>query len=237
MSAMSPWASPTTERHTIPATSRILYGLTYRNSRPNSSRCVNEALDPYYFCGLHASLETFSVKAKPAPEGTTTGAPTLVRYESPARLSSRRAGAICSLFIQFAVHDLGSVTPAVPRLVHGFRQHDRTMPPPGAAKCNRQVALPLADIVGDQISQQSFGAPQELPSLRKGADIAGHARVAPGELAQPRHETRIRQKAHVENEACAGWAAPLLAKTHPATHHPPPLPLSNLPASNLPHLV
>src|ERR1700680_1388233 len=71
MSAMSPSARPTTERHTIPVTSRILYGLIYRNSRPNSSRCVKDILDPY-FAGLHASLEAVSVKVEPPPDESQT---------------------------------------------------------------------------------------------------------------------------------------------------------------------
>src|SRR5882762_6663303 len=70
MSAMSPSARPTTERHTTPAASRILYGLIYRNRRPNSSRFVNELFDP--------------LRLPPVP-------PALVRYESRARLSSRRS--------------------------------------------------------------------------------------------------------------------------------------------------
>ena len=57
------------------------------------------------------------------------------------------------LFIEVAMHDLGSITPPVQRLVYRFREHDRTMTPPGAAKRDRQVALPLAYIMRDQVSQ------------------------------------------------------------------------------------
>src|SRR5437879_8006706 len=208
MSAMSPSARPTTERHTTPAASRILYGLIYRNRRPNSSRFVKESFDP--------------PRLPPVP-------PALVRYESRARLSSRRsrgywvlwsstktdarprtgrplqrqspplrdafvaaapsrvlrdgagilhfklahypAEPIFSLLGEVAMHDLGRVPAAVQRFVHRFRQHDRTMTSPGASKGDRQVALPFPDIVRNQISQQTFDAPQELSGLRKGADI------------------------------------------------------------------
>jgi hypothetical protein len=44
--AINPSDRPTTERHTIPSASRILYGMAYRNNRPNSSRFVNEIADP-----------------------------------------------------------------------------------------------------------------------------------------------------------------------------------------------
>src|SRR4029077_14277679 len=71
MSAMSPSARPTTERHTTPATSRILYGLTYRSNLQNSWPCVKETLDPS-FSGLHAALEAFPVKVARAPDENPT---------------------------------------------------------------------------------------------------------------------------------------------------------------------
>src|SRR5258706_11746969 len=61
MSAMSPSARPTTERHPAPAASRILYGLIYRNRRPNSSRFVKEFFDPSETPARTASLGTLRI--------------------------------------------------------------------------------------------------------------------------------------------------------------------------------
>src|SRR6266853_4232927 len=149
--------------------------------------------------------------------------PTLVRYESRARLSSHRGPTNISLFGEVAMHNLGRVPPAVQRLVHRFRQHHRTMTPPGASKCDRQVALPFPDIVRNQIRQQALDTSQELSGLRKGADITGDARVAPGKLAQLGNEMWIRKKTHVEDEVGIRWNPVLVTKTHQGNHHRPPV--------------
>src|SRR5258705_11531120 len=126
MGEMGLGAGPAGEIATTPAASRILYGLIYRNSRPNSSRFVKELFDP--------------PRLPPVP-------PALVRYESRARLSSRRGPTNISLLREVALHDLGRVPAAVQRFCRRFRQHDRTMTSPGASKGDRQVALPFPDIV------------------------------------------------------------------------------------------
>src|ERR1700730_9449763 len=82
------------------------------------------------------------------------------------------------LFIEIAMRYLGRITTPVESLVHRFRQHHGTVTSPRASKCYRQVALSLADIVRDQIDQQSFHAPQEFPGLRKRTDIARDERIA-----------------------------------------------------------
>src|SRR6267378_4074531 len=202
MSAMSPSARPTTERHTTPAASRILYGLIYRNRRPNSSRFVKEIFDPSETPARTASLGTLRI------------ARSIVKPLRPNQIS---------LLGEVAMHDLGRVPAAVQRLVHRFRQHDRTMAPPGASKGDRQVALPFPDIVRNQIGQQALDAPQELSGLRKGADITGDARVAPRKLAQFGNEMRIRQKTHVKDEVGIRWNPVLVTETHQGNHHRPPV--------------
>src|SRR3982074_1754321 len=114
---------------------------------------------------------------------------------------------------------LGRITTPVESLVHRFRQHHGTVASPRASKCYRQVALSLADIVRDQIDQQSFHAPQEFPGLRKRTDIARDARIASGKFAQLGNKMRIWQKAHVEDQIGVGWNSKLIAKTYQANHH------------------
>src|SRR6202171_2824615 len=116
------------------------------------------------------------------------------------------------------MHNFGRVTSPVQRLAHRFRQHYRAMASPRAAERDCQITLPLTNIVRDQISQQSLDAPQELPGLRKRADITGHARIAPGKFAQLGNEMRIRQKAHVEDEVGVGWYTILVTEAHQGTH-------------------
>ena len=82
-----------------------------------------------------------------------------LRYERPVRLSSR-------LPIQIAVHHLRGVAMATKRPANHFGHHDRAMTAPGAAKGDGQIALSFADVVRDQIGQQSFDPPQELAGLR-----------------------------------------------------------------------
>src|ERR1700676_3603330 len=247
---MSPSARPTSERHTTPVTSRILYGLIYRSNRSNSPRFVKNFLSLIYRrchvfeivahlscpserAGLEASFylpiqgrtPRLTVRFGSGQETRAT-TPTglilsLVRYESRACLSSWRAPPVSSLFIYVAMHDLGLVPSPVQRFMHGFRHHHGTMTPSRAAKRNRQIAFPFANIVRDQIRQQSFNAPQELSCLRKRAYIARHARVFPGILAQLGNEMRIRQEAHVKHQVGVSGNPVAVTETHEGHHHRP----------------
>ena len=119
------------------------------------------------------------------------------------------------------MHDLGGVPSPLQRLMYGLRHHHRTMVSTRAAKRDRQIALPLAYIMRNQIRQQSVDAPQEFPGLRKRADVARDARVFPGMLAQLGNEMRIRQKAHIKYEVSVSGNPVAVAETHEGHHHRP----------------
>src|SRR5215470_19416859 len=69
-----------------------------------------------------------------------------------------------------------------------------------AAKADRQIALALAHVVGNQINQKSGDAVDELLRLRKRADIFGDTWMASGKAAELGNEMRIGQETHVEQQ-------------------------------------
>src|SRR5262249_1419574 len=85
-----------------------------------------------------------------------------------------------------------------------FSEHHRAMAAARATQGNRQVTLPFADVVRDQIGEQIFDAAQELAGLRKRANVARDLGIFSAERSQPGHEMRIGQKAHVEYEIGVG---------------------------------
>ena len=78
--------------------------------------------------------------------------------------------------------------------------HHGPMLSAGAAEGDGQVALTLTDVMGQQIDQEVGNTLNEFSGLRKGADVAGHPRIAPREVLEPRNVIRVRQKANVENQ-------------------------------------
>src|SRR6185437_1063042 len=70
----------------------------------------------------------------------------------------------------------------------------------GAAERNREIALPFAYIVRQQINQKLRNPVNELPGLREGAYVTRHSRVPPRQLFKFRNVVRVRQKSHVENQ-------------------------------------
>src|SRR5262249_21207604 len=70
----------------------------------------------------------------------------------------------------------------------------------GAAERDGEIALSLTDIVRQQIYKQLRYAVYKLNRLRKGPDIARHARVPPGQVLEARNVVWIRQKTHIEDK-------------------------------------
>src|SRR5882762_707174 len=106
-----------------------------------------------------------------------------------------------NLLVDIAVDDFGGKTALRERLLHRLREHYGAVPPARTAERNGQITFSLADVVGDQIGEQAFDAPQEFSGLRKRPDIPPHFRVLAREGPQTRHKMRIGQKSHVENQA------------------------------------
>src|SRR5690349_15409739 len=78
--------------------------------------------------------------------------------------------------------------------------HYRPVLPAGTAKRYRQVALTLANIVGQEIDQQSRDSLHELHRLGKGPDIFSHTRIPPGKVLKTGNIVRIRQKPDIEDQ-------------------------------------
>src|SRR5256884_6636592 len=84
-----------------------------------------------------------------------------------------------------------------------------------------QVTFSFANVMRDQIGQQAFDAAQEFPGLRKRADIPPYFRIFPRERPQPRHEMRIGQKSHVENQVRIRRHSVAVPETHDRNQHRP----------------
>src|SRR5260370_13338412 len=135
--------------------------------------------------------------------------------------SRKRTGAAypVRLLIHIAMNDFRGESALRERLLHRLREHDGTVPPPPAAETNGQITLSLTDVVRDQISEQAFDAAQEFPGLRKRADIPPHFRVFARERPQSRHEMRIGQKPHVEDQVRIRRHSVAVSETHDRNQH------------------
>src|SRR5258708_21810560 len=123
--------------------------------------------------------------------------------------------------IDVAMNDLRRASAVRERLLHRLRQHYGAVPPARAAERNGQITLSLTDVVGNQIGEQAFDAAQEFPGLRKRADIPPDFRVLARERPQPRHEMRIGQKSHVENQVGIRRHSVAVPETPARNQHPP----------------
>src|ERR1700733_11987272 len=72
-----------------------------------------------------------------------------------------------------AMHNLLLVSCPAQLLSHVFRDHHRAMLAAGATEADGQVALALANVVGEQLHQQFRDAADEFLCLRKRPDILG----------------------------------------------------------------
>src|SRR5580658_5563810 len=70
----------------------------------------------------------------------------------------------------------------------------------GAAKTNGEIALAFVDVVREQVYQQIGDAGNELPRLRKRANVFGDTWMASRKRPEFRHEVRIGQEANVEDQ-------------------------------------
>ncbi len=78
--------------------------------------------------------------------------------------------------------------------------HDRAVLPSRATERDRQVTLAFMNVMRKQVDQQIGNARNELPGLRKRADIFRDAWIAPGQRAEFWNEVRVGQEAHVEDQ-------------------------------------
>src|SRR5437588_4451541 len=115
------------------------------------------------------------------------------RYEAKKRMSSRP-------LVKIAMDHLCGIATRGQRATHRLCQHDGTMTPSRAPEGDRQITFALADVMGNQISQQTLEAPEEFTRLGEGSDIAGDFGIASRKLAQPGNKMRIGQKAHIEDQ-------------------------------------
>src|SRR6266498_569027 len=86
------------------------------------------------------------------------------------------------------------------RLSQPLSNHDRAVPPSGAADGNGQIGLPFLDVVRNQIPQVFLEAIHEAACGRVAFHEFHHGAVATRPPAQPRHEMRVRQAADVEHQ-------------------------------------
>src|SRR5690242_14311820 len=74
------------------------------------------------------------------------------------------------------------------------------MLPTRTSEGDRQIALPLAYVMRQEVYQQLRNSSDELPRLRKGPNIFRHLRIAPGQRTKLRNEMWVRQEANVEDK-------------------------------------
>src|SRR5687767_12299187 len=111
------------------------------------------------------------------------------------------------------VHSYSRAWYVAEALAQGFGNHDRAMTAPGAADGDRQVALAFRYILRNQKLQQIVQTAEQLSRRRLLFHELDDRSVSPGLRAQPRHEVRIRQKSHVEDEVGVQRNSVLEAKT------------------------
>jgi hypothetical protein len=73
-----------------------------------------------------------------------------------------------------------------------------------ASEPDRQIALPLADVVRDQVHEQVRDALNKLRRLREGANVARHRGVPSGKFRELRYVIGIGQEADVKHEVAIG---------------------------------
>ena len=77
---------------------------------------------------------------------------------------------------------------------------DRPVPAAGAADADGQVGLPFGDVLRDQELQQVQRVLQEVGGRLRPVQEAAHFLIAAGVRPQRRHEMRVRQEPHVEQQ-------------------------------------
>src|ERR1700685_3132232 len=100
----------------------------------------------------------------------------------------------------------------------GFRHHHRAVASTGTSEGNGQITFTFANVVRDQIGEQTLDASKKLRGLRKRTDVSPHFRVLTGKFAQARNEMRIRQKTDVEDEVGVGGDAVAKSKADHGNH-------------------
>ena len=99
-----------------------------------------------------------------------------------------------------AVHNLHPVAGFPQAAADFFGDHHGAMLASSAAETDGEITFAFLDVVRQQINQKIGDALDEFARLRKRTNVFGHTRIASGEGAKFRHEMRIRQKTHVEEQ-------------------------------------
>src|SRR4051794_29107835 len=78
--------------------------------------------------------------------------------------------------------------------------HHRTVMPARTSDTDRQVALPFALVMGQQVQQHVRYAFDEFYCLREGADVTRDARMPSGQVLELRDVVRIRQESYIKHQ-------------------------------------
>jgi len=86
------------------------------------------------------------------------------------------------------------------RFLDLFAEHDGAVFAAGAADGDGQVAFAFADVMRDEVSEQTFDAAEKFSALGKRADVLLDFGILAGVAAQGGDKVGVGQKANVENE-------------------------------------
>ena len=98
------------------------------------------------------------------------------------------------------MHDFDAVVRGAQALADVFRNHYRAVLPSGTAKCNRQVAFALVNVMRDEVDQQIGDAGDEFARLRERAYVFRYALIAAGKGPEFGNKVRIGEKPHIEHQ-------------------------------------
>src|ERR1700678_4154521 len=98
------------------------------------------------------------------------------------------------------MRNLQAVSRLVQALTNFFGNHYGTVLAAGATEADGEITLAFVDVMRQQINQEIRNAVNKFLSLGKRPDVFGHARMPSRKPTKLRHEMRVRQKKHVENQ-------------------------------------
>src|SRR6516162_8004988 len=105
-----------------------------------------------------------------------------------------------SLLWAVPMHDLYPVARLPQVLADFFRDHDAAVLAAGTAEADGEVAFPFLHVMRQKVDEQVGDAIDELPRLRKRANVFCDLWIASGQRAELGHKVRVGQEAHVKNQ-------------------------------------
>src|SRR4051812_46769047 len=106
----------------------------------------------------------------------------------------------CVLSLRVAVLHFDLISGVGESFLHLLRYQHGAMLASGAAEADREITLPFADVMRQQIDKQVGDTLDELARLREGHHVFRDLGMRAVVRAQLRDEVRIRQKAHIEDK-------------------------------------